>query len=92
MGAVRAAVKEHRECSFLVDTRASNGAVSALGLRSVAVGTAIADRPPHRSVRALLTHTAPTSDIWRQSERRGMDAPAGDGAASGYTVDRSGPQ
>ena len=27
----------------------------------VAVGTIIADRPPHRSVRALLTHTAP---IW----------------------------
>ena len=28
----------------------------------VAVGTAIADRPPHRSVRAALPHTAPTSD------------------------------
>jgi adenine specific DNA methylase Mod len=28
----------------------------------VAVGTAIADRPPHRSVRAELPHTAPTSD------------------------------
>ena len=26
----------------------------------VAVGTIIADRPPHRSVRALLAHTAPT--------------------------------
>ena len=25
----------------------------------VAVGTAIADRPPHRSVRAELPHTAP---------------------------------
>jgi hypothetical protein len=25
---------------------------------SVAVGTVVADRPPHRSVRALLTHTA----------------------------------
>src|SRR5580658_5717198 len=30
--------------------------------RSVAVGTAIADRPPHRSVRAALPHTAPTLD------------------------------
>ena len=29
----------------------------------VAVGTAIADRPPHRPVLALLTHTVPTSDI-----------------------------
>jgi hypothetical protein len=28
----------------------------------VAVGTAIADRPPRRSVRAALPHTAPTSD------------------------------
>ena len=27
--------------------------------RKVAVGTAIADRPPHRSVRAELPHTAP---------------------------------
>src|ERR1039458_5702278 len=31
-----------------------------------AVGTTIADRPPHRSVRAELPHTAPTSDEWRQ--------------------------
>src|ERR1700690_2071532 len=29
---------------------------------SVAVGTAIADRPPHRSVRAALPHTALTLD------------------------------
>ena len=28
----------------------------------VAVGTIIADRPPHRSVRAGLPHTAPTLD------------------------------
>jgi transposase len=27
----------------------------------IAVGTVIADRPPHRSVRAQFTHTAPTS-------------------------------
>jgi hypothetical protein len=37
----------------------------------VAVGTLITERPPHRSVRALLTHTAPTLDAWRQSERWG---------------------
>jgi len=30
---------------------------------SVAVGTAIADRPPHRPVLALLTHTVPASDM-----------------------------
>jgi hypothetical protein len=32
-----------------------------LGLM-VAVGTTIADRPPHRTVRAALPHTAPTLD------------------------------
>ena len=30
-------------------------------VNGVAVGTALADGPPHRSVLALLTHTAPTS-------------------------------
>ena len=34
-------------------------AVAVQGDVSVAVGTAIADRPPHRSVRAELPHTAP---------------------------------
>jgi hypothetical protein len=29
--------------------------------RTVAVGTEIAPRPPHRSVRAAFPHTAPTS-------------------------------
>ena len=35
-------------------------------LTQVAVGSAIADRPPRRSVRAALPHTAPTSDMWRR--------------------------
>ncbi len=29
----------------------------------VAVGTLIAERPPHRTVRARLRHTAPTSGV-----------------------------
>jgi hypothetical protein len=29
----------------------------------VAVGTPIAERPPHRTVRAQLRHTAPTSGV-----------------------------
>jgi hypothetical protein len=29
-------------------------------IHMVAVGTTIADRPPHRTVRAALPHTAPT--------------------------------
>jgi hypothetical protein len=31
--------------------------------RPVAVGTAVADCPPHRPVLALLTHTVPTLDV-----------------------------
>src|SRR5262245_53708479 len=34
---------------------------------AVAVGTLIAERPPHRSVLAAFPHTAPTSGIERQS-------------------------
>lgn len=39
------------------------------GLRNafVAVGTLVDPAPPHRSVRAELLHTAPTSDTWRRS-------------------------
>src|SRR5882762_216740 len=37
----------------------------------VAVGTAIADRPPHRSRRALLTHRAPP--LGRTSAARGFE-------------------
>ena len=39
------------------------------GMPIVAVGTIIADRPPHRSVRAELLHTAPILDVWRRSAR-----------------------
>jgi hypothetical protein len=35
---------------------------AALAANRVTVGTIIADRPPYRSVRAELPHTAPTSD------------------------------
>ena len=39
------------------DLEIDNGATERAN-REVAVGTAIADRPPHRSVRAELPHTA----------------------------------
>src|SRR5687768_18509037 len=48
----------------------------------VAVGTAVARRPPRRSVRAGLLHTAPTLDEWRQSARSGADARYGRWEAS----------
>jgi hypothetical protein len=35
------------------------------GTSGVAVGTSIADRPPHRTVRAALPHTAPTLEDGR---------------------------
>jgi len=34
----------------------------------VTVGMSVTRHPPYRSVRALLTHTAPTSSIWRENE------------------------
>jgi len=40
---------------------------AVLASSEVAVGTPITRRPPHRSVRAELPHTAPTSGIWRKS-------------------------
>ena len=57
----------------------------------VAVGTSIAARPPHRSVRALLTHTALTSDGWRRSEHLDRDARYADKAPSGRTSSNSDP-
>ena len=38
----------------------------------VAVGISIARHPPHRPVRALLTHTVLTLDIWRRSAQWDM--------------------
>ncbi len=47
------------------------GVQRSLGGASVAVGTVIAHRPPHRSRRALLTHRAPTSGkTWKYSPLR----------------------
>jgi len=40
---------------------------------SVTVGMVITDHPPYRSGRALLTHPAPTSGIWRKSVVQGKD-------------------
>src|ERR1017187_7858344 len=41
---------------------------------SVAVGMPVARHPPHRSVRALLTHTVLTSDVLTQSVPPDTDA------------------
>jgi riboflavin biosynthesis pyrimidine reductase len=57
----------------------------AVQVIQVAVGTIIADRPPHRSVRAGLPHTAPTLDESRQSESRDRDAELWAAAATAQT-------
>ena len=59
--------------------------VSFRSSKKVAVGTIIADRPPHGSVRAALPHTALTSDVWRQNESTGKDAESVDEATSART-------
>ena len=60
----------------------------------VAVGTALAGGPPHRSQRAGLPHWAPTSGAQRRSVLRGTDASRERAAAtvcgSGASVPRSG--
>src|SRR5208282_3236105 len=40
------------------------------GFSPVAVGTPVAQRPPHRSARAALPHAAPIADAWRRSVSR----------------------
>ena len=53
----------------VVDQVASRHISSVLSLGSVVtVGMSVTRHPPYRSVRALLTHTAPTSSIWRENE------------------------
>ena len=39
----------------------------------VTVGMPVARHPPYRSVRALLTHTAPTSSTWRKIAAQDKD-------------------
>src|SRR5436853_5575626 len=51
---------------------------------SVAVGTSVTRRPPHRSVRAEFPHTAPTSDTWRRSARWDADV----GSSHSESIDR----
>src|SRR6516162_6189839 len=49
---------------------------------AVAVGTLIAERPPHRSVLAAFPHTAPTSGVRRRIACRARD---GECAVAGAT-------
>jgi hypothetical protein len=71
-----AASVEAGEGRALIKALLAEGLIEAAGrnawkvTQAVAVGTAIADRPPHRSVRAELPHTAPALDVSRQIARR----------------------
>ena len=58
--------------------------------KRVAVGTPVTRRPPHRSVRAELPHTAPTSGGWRGTASKDKDAGSGHGEASDRQKGRNG--
>ena len=57
----------------------------------VAVGPAVARRPPHISVRAQLAHTALTLGVRRQSVGQDTDEEGMVGVASGQTAFPSDP-
>ena len=54
---------------FELVVQVSQGAISIW----VTVGMPVTRHPPYRSVRALLTHTAPTSSVWRETAVQGKD-------------------
>ena len=60
--------------------------------RVIAVGTVIADRPPHRSVRAALPHTALTSDVDMHTAHWDKDAESWASEASGCSAWRTFPR
>jgi hypothetical protein len=76
-------------CQQLIPKRPS-GPVPSIHLVLGAVGTALTGGPPHRSVRAVLPHTAPTLGVWRESEHGGGDAPSAGAGSSVVRVCRSG--
>jgi hypothetical protein len=47
--------------NFLSEIRV--GSCIWLSFRAIAVGTPVAERPPHRSTRAAFPHVAPTSGV-----------------------------
>src|ERR1700722_4267128 len=53
---------------------------------AVAVGTAIAGRPPHRSRRAAVTPRAPTSGVGRETDVRATDAGCADTAGNDWRL------
>ena len=59
-------------CLALPRHRSSSPGFRPVG--RVAVGMPVTRHPPHRSVHALLTHTALISDAWRQTAPKDMDA------------------
>jgi hypothetical protein len=51
------------DTNLIVRYLVGDDAGQAARARTIAVGTLIAERPPHRTVRARLRHTAPTSGV-----------------------------
>ena len=61
-------------------------------LFEVAVGTPVAQRPPHRSVRAELPHTAPTLGEWRRSAHKDANVKCGHEGANDSQTGQSEPR
>ena len=58
----------------------------------VAIGMPVARHPPHRSVRAELPHTAPTSGVWRETARLDTAAEFGHEGANDSQTDQNEPR
>src|SRR5664280_2179585 len=59
--------------SYNPSTSSMRAMYSSSSFATVAVGTAITGRPPHRSPRAAFPHEAPIQDGWHQSVLGGKD-------------------
>ena len=59
--------------------------------RTIAVGTRVTPRPPHRSGRAQFRHPAPTSGVWRRTALGAKDEGSSVSGGSRRPASRSGP-
>jgi hypothetical protein len=60
------------------------------GFLAVAVGMPVTQHPPHKTVRASLTHTASTLDDWRRSVPSDKDAKHGERESIDPSAERIG--
>ncbi len=73
----------HIVCVMVVPLQNNNKRKVIVNLK-VTVGMLVTQHPPHRSVHAVLPHTAPTSSIWRQSKLSDAPGPVHSTRSSGF--------